>query len=144
LTSPKTVIHSATSNYLHSSDDKRHKETELRHKINWQKRAISAPNLFTAAKLRLAMAAMGQPETKTVNLCEELGITRQTLYRHVSSQGELHPDAAILKVASAADFGDSQIAGKMIHRKDEALAIPSSGFESRLRRLSGPPEGARR
>ena len=44
------------------------------------------------AKLRLAMAAMGQPETKVSALCKELGITRQTLYRHVGPQGELHRD----------------------------------------------------
>ena len=39
---------------------------------------------MTAAKLRLAMAAMGQPETIVDDLCAELGVTRQTLYRHVS------------------------------------------------------------
>jgi AcrR family transcriptional regulator len=47
---------------------------------------------MTAAKLRLAMAAMGQPETKVGDLCEELGITRQTLYRHVSPKGEVRSD----------------------------------------------------
>jgi hypothetical protein len=38
------------------------------------------------------MAAMGQPETKGSALCKELGITRQTLYRYVGPQGELHRD----------------------------------------------------
>jgi DNA-binding phage protein len=47
---------------------------------------------MTTAKLRLAMAAMGQPETKVGALCKELGVTRQTLYRHLSPQGELRPD----------------------------------------------------
>lgn len=47
---------------------------------------------MTTAKLRLAMAAMGQPETKVGDLCKELGITRQTLYRHVSPKGELRGD----------------------------------------------------
>lgn len=47
---------------------------------------------MTTAKLRLAMAAMGQPETKVGDLCKELGITRQTLYRHVSPKGELRVD----------------------------------------------------
>jgi DNA invertase Pin-like site-specific DNA recombinase len=47
---------------------------------------------MTSAKLRLAMAAMGQPETKVNDLCKELGITRQTLYRHVSPKGELRED----------------------------------------------------
>ncbi|MHA7269659.1 recombinase family protein [Arthrobacter sp. HLT1-20] len=50
------------------------------------------PYKMTAAKVRLAMASMGQPETKVGNLCIELGITRQTLYRHVSPSGELRPD----------------------------------------------------
>jgi DNA invertase Pin-like site-specific DNA recombinase len=50
------------------------------------------PFKMTAAKLRLAMAAMGQPETKVGDLCQELGITRQTLYRHVSPKGELRAD----------------------------------------------------
>jgi len=27
-----------------------------------------------------------------VDLCQELGITRQTLYRHLSPKGELRPD----------------------------------------------------
>jgi DNA invertase Pin-like site-specific DNA recombinase len=47
-----------------------------------------APFKMTPAKLRLAMAAMGHPETKVSALCKELGITRQTLYRHVGPQGE--------------------------------------------------------
>jgi len=51
-----------------------------------------APFKMTPAKLRLAMAAMGQPETRVGALCKELGITRQTLYRHVNPQGELRPD----------------------------------------------------
>jgi DNA invertase Pin-like site-specific DNA recombinase len=54
------------------------------------------PFKMTAAKLRLAMAAMGQPETTVGNLCKELGISRQTLYRHVSPKGELRPDGVKL------------------------------------------------
>jgi DNA invertase Pin-like site-specific DNA recombinase len=50
------------------------------------------PFKMTAAKLRLAMAAMGQPETTVGTLCKELSITRQTLYRHLSPKGELRPD----------------------------------------------------
>jgi DNA invertase Pin-like site-specific DNA recombinase len=50
------------------------------------------PYKMTAAKLRLAMAAMGQPETVVGELCVELGITRQTLYRHVDPKGTLRPD----------------------------------------------------
>ncbi len=40
------------------------------------------------------MAVMGQRETKMGALCKELGVTRQTLYRHVSPLGELRPDGA--------------------------------------------------
>jgi DNA invertase Pin-like site-specific DNA recombinase len=50
------------------------------------------PDKMTPAKLRLAMASMGKPDTKVSGLCTELGITRQTLYRHVSPTGELRPD----------------------------------------------------
>ena len=50
------------------------------------------PYKMTPAKLRLALASMGKPETKVGDLCIELGITRQTLHRHVSPTGELRPD----------------------------------------------------
>ena len=55
-------------------------------------RVGGAPFKMTAAKVRLAMSAMGKPETKVSQLCEELEITRQTLYRHVSPTGELRQD----------------------------------------------------
>lgn len=35
---------------------------------------------------------MGQPDTEISELGAELGVTRQTLYRHVSPTGELRPD----------------------------------------------------
>ncbi|CAI07663.1 fragment of resolvase protein, partial [Aromatoleum aromaticum EbN1] len=38
----------------------------------------------TAAKLRLPMAAIRQPESVVGDLCEGLDVTRQTLCRHVS------------------------------------------------------------
>lgn len=59
-------------------------------------RSGGRPYKMTAAKLRLAMAAMGQPETKVGVLCDELGVTRQTLYRHVSPKGELRSDGTKL------------------------------------------------
>ena len=48
---------------------------------------------MTSARLRLAMAAMGKPETNVGDLCRELGITRSTLYRHVSPNGAPRRDA---------------------------------------------------
>lgn len=44
---------------------------------------------MTAAKLRLAMAAMGNAETKIGSLCEELGITKQTLWLFCASVGSV-------------------------------------------------------
>lgn len=55
-------------------------------------RSGGRPYKMTAAKLRLAMAAMGKPETKVGELCRELGVTRQTLYRHVGPDGALRHD----------------------------------------------------
>ncbi|MHC5543397.1 recombinase family protein, partial [Singulisphaera rosea] len=54
------------------------------------------PYTMTAAKLRLAMAAMASRDTKVGVLCSELGITRQTLYRHVDPKGNLRPDGQTL------------------------------------------------
>src|SRR5580700_8072683 len=42
-------------------------------------RSGGRPYKMTAAKLRLALAAMGQPETRVGELCRELGVVRQTL-----------------------------------------------------------------
>ena len=49
------------------------------------------PFKMTAAKLRLAQAAMGKPG-KVSELYAELIITRQTLYRHVDPNGLLRRD----------------------------------------------------
>lgn len=58
------------------------------------------PYKMTQAKLRLAMASLGQLETKIGPLCEELGITKQTLYRHVAPTGELREDGKKLLASS--------------------------------------------
>jgi DNA invertase Pin-like site-specific DNA recombinase len=50
------------------------------------------PFKMTIAKLRLAQAAMGQPGSKVGELCVELGVSRQTLYRHMDPAGRLRPD----------------------------------------------------
>lgn len=47
---------------------------------------------MTIPKLRLAQAAMSQSETKVADLCKELSITRQTLYRYVTPNGQLRLD----------------------------------------------------
>jgi len=50
------------------------------------------PFTMTPGKVRFAMASMGKPETNVGELCTELGISRQTLYRHVSPTGEIRAD----------------------------------------------------
>ena len=65
-------------------------------------RSGGAPFKMTTAKVRLAMAAMGKPETSVSSLCEELEITRQTLYRHVAPDGTLRTDGEkLLKTKSS-------------------------------------------
>ena len=54
------------------------------------------PYTMTPAKLRLAQAAMSKRDTKVSDLCKELGVTRQTLYRFVDPKGGLRADAAKL------------------------------------------------
>lgn len=48
---------------------------------------------LTKPQIRLAQAAMGNKETIVSELCEELGVTRPTLYRYVSPGGELREHA---------------------------------------------------
>ena len=43
---------------------------------------------------------MGQPDTDVAALCAELGMTRQTLNRHVSPTGELREDGRKLLARS--------------------------------------------
>ena len=78
---------------------------------------------MAAAKLRLAQAAMGQPGTKVGELCAELGVTRQTLYRHVDPNGALRPD------------GDKLLARKKSQTPPAAPAQTSASAEP-LKRTS--------
>lgn len=48
---------------------------------------------------------MGKPETKVGELCIELGVTRQTLYRFVSPAGDVRADGAKLLERRAAGRG---------------------------------------
>ena len=55
-------------------------------------RSGGRPYKMTTAKLRLARTVMGNREIGIRDLCTELGVTRQTLYRHVGPDGSLRPD----------------------------------------------------
>jgi DNA invertase Pin-like site-specific DNA recombinase len=44
---------------------------------------------LSKAQVRLAQAAMRNRDSKVSEICEELGVTRATLYRYVSPDGEL-------------------------------------------------------
>ncbi len=54
-------------------------------------RAGGRPFTMTPTKLRTAMATMKHPETRINELCTELGISRQTLYKHLTPEGALRP-----------------------------------------------------
>lgn len=54
-------------------------------------RSGGRPFVMTAAKLRLAQVAIANRDTQIGELCRELGISRQTLYRHVDPTGCLRP-----------------------------------------------------
>jgi DNA invertase Pin-like site-specific DNA recombinase len=56
---------------------------------------------MTPAKLRLAQAAMGKKGTVVADLCVELGISSQTLYRHVSPAGELRASGKKIPLRSS-------------------------------------------
>lgn len=47
---------------------------------------------MTPDKIRLAQTALKDPQTNVSALCRTLGITRQTLYRHLSPEGDLRDD----------------------------------------------------
>jgi hypothetical protein len=47
---------------------------------------------MTTAKFRLAQSVMGQPGTKIGELRSDVGVNRQTLYRHMDPAGQLRPD----------------------------------------------------
>ena len=50
------------------------------------------PFTMTPAKLRLAQAALANRDTQIGELCSELGVSRQTLYRHLDPNGNIRPD----------------------------------------------------
>lgn len=66
---------------------------------------------LSKAQVRLAQAAMRHRDTSVGELCSELGITRVTLYRYVSPDGELREHGKrVLSVAipcKRIDFDDS-------------------------------------
>lgn len=49
------------------------------------------PMALSKHQVLLAQSAMKDPKTKVRELCEELGISRQALYKYVGPKGELRP-----------------------------------------------------
>jgi hypothetical protein len=56
----------------------------------------SVTTTLSISVILLTQAAMTDRDTKVGDLCRELGVTRQTLYRFVGPKGELRPDGAKL------------------------------------------------
>ena len=56
---------------------------------------------LSKSRVRRAQAAIGKPQTVVAELCDELGVTRSTLYRYVGPDGELRDQVrAVLKTNS--------------------------------------------
>jgi DNA invertase Pin-like site-specific DNA recombinase len=66
------------------------------------------PFTMTVAKLNTAQAAMTKRDTRVGDLCRELGITRQTLYRFVGPKGELRADGKNRLSARGSGQGKAQ------------------------------------
>jgi hypothetical protein len=62
-----------------------HRDVEA---ARFRSRNCGRSSSLTKAHVRLAQAAMGQPEPKVGDLCSELEITRVTLCRYVGPRGE--------------------------------------------------------
>jgi len=45
--------------------------------------------VMSKSQIRLAQASMGKSDTVVLDLCKELGVSRQTIYRYVGPNGEL-------------------------------------------------------
>lgn len=72
------------------------------------------PFAMAPAKLRLAQLAMQNRDTVVSELCEQLGITRQTLYRHVGPDGTLRADGRKLLERSAKRTDSSARSGDVL------------------------------
>jgi len=46
---------------------------------------------LTKSQLRLAQVSMSNRDTKISEFCKEIGVTRSTLYRYISPEGEIRP-----------------------------------------------------
>lgn len=64
-------------------------------------RSGGRPYKMTPAKLRHALDVLSKGEVEAKDLCVELGVTRQTLYRHVSPDGKVRADG--LRLLSVSD-----------------------------------------
>jgi transposase-like protein len=78
---------------------------------------------MTAAKLRLAMAAMGQRQTVVSELCRELGVTRQTLYRHIGPDGSLREDGQKILSALWSASPGSALGGQQRTRTPGSISL---------------------
>lgn len=81
------------------------------------------PYKMTVPQLRLAQAAMAKRGTRVGDLCKELGISRETLYRFVSPNGALRPDATKLLKLKGRKVNSAR--GLRAHGRKRRRARPS-------------------
>ena len=93
------------------------------------------PYTMTPAKLRLAQAAMAKRDTKVGDLCKELGVTRQTLYRFAPHKGELRADGTKLlkrKSQTGSVEDTCKMSSQTGFRGADALCEPANQSPGRL------------
>jgi hypothetical protein len=69
---------------------------------------------MTPTKLRLAQTTMAKRDAKVIDLCTELGVTRQTLYRFVGPKGGVASDATKLLKRKAQNVRSRRRTGPII------------------------------
>jgi DNA invertase Pin-like site-specific DNA recombinase len=91
------------------------------------------PYKMTVPKLHLAQVAMAKRGTRVGDLCEELDITRQTLYRFVGPRGELRPDATKLLKRKRRKISASRGVRSSMRKRRRLPAAPSRKPRQRQR-----------
>jgi hypothetical protein len=82
------------------------------------------PYKMTVPKLRLAQAAMAKRGTRVGDLCRELGITRQTLYRFVDPKGAVRADGMKLLKRKGPKAGSAK--GVKLRKRSRRWLSPRS------------------
>jgi DNA invertase Pin-like site-specific DNA recombinase len=73
------------------------------------------PRKMSVATLRMAMAAMADPQAVSSDVARQLGVTTATLYTYVNGDGTLKPPGQLLLAASTRGPGKIMLKESMAH-----------------------------